>query len=157
MEVVMEWEALSKFNNFLCNGGSFKREELIELTILICAGQKEVGKLAIYIDTDEEVNPLSIEIFDDEIGILNASGLQSEMIDIFGGDSNLVAQEFLRFDDDNEEFAQYEVYFLTENSDLESWTRMIKRQVEPAVRNYDTADKLENMFKEFCLKALEVA
>ncbi len=153
----MEWEALSQLRNFLSNGGSFKREELIELTILICARQKEVGKLAIYIDTDEEVNPLSIEIFDDEIGILNASGLQSEMIDIFGGDSNLVAQEFLQFDDDNEEFAQYEVYFLTENADLESWISKIKRQVEPAVRNYDATDKLENMFKEFCLKALEVA
>lgn len=153
----MEWEPLSQLRNFLSNGGSFKREELIELTFLICARQKELGKLAIYIDADEEVNPLSIEIFDDELGVLNASGLQSEMIDIFGGDSNLVAQEFLRFDDDNEEVAQYEVHFLTENADLESWIRMIKRQVEPAVRNYDATDKLENMFKEFCLKALEVA
>lgn len=153
----MEWEALSQLRNFLSNGGSFKREELIELTILICARQKEVGKLAIYIDTDEEVNPLSIEIFDDELGVLNASGLQSEMIDIFGADSNLVTQEFLQFDDDNEEVAQYEVHFLTENADLESWISKIKRQVEPAVRNYDATDKLENMFKEFCLKALEVA
>lgn len=154
-EAVMEWEALSKLRNFLSNDGSFEREELIELTFLICAKQKELGKLAIYIDADEEVNPLSIEIFDDEFGILNADGLQSEMIDIFGADSDIVAQEFLQFDDDNEEIAQYEVYFPTEDANLKAWISKIKKQVEPALKNYKTSDKLESQFKEFCLKALE--
>jgi len=153
----MEWEALSKLRNFLSNDGSFEREELIELTFLICAKQKELGKLAIYIDADEEVNPLSIEIFDDEYGILNADGLQSEMIDIFGfgADSDIVNQEFLQFDDDSEEIAQYEVYFPTEDANLKAWISKIRKQLEPALKSYRTRDKLENQLKEFCLKALK--
>jgi hypothetical protein len=55
----LEWEALTKLREFLDGTSIFGRTELIELTYLICARQKEVGKLAIWIDADEEVSQIS--------------------------------------------------------------------------------------------------
>lgn len=149
----MEWKALTKLREFLDGTPIFGRTELIELTFLICARQKEVGKLAIWIDADEEVNPISIEIFDDEFGILSANGLEKEILDLFSQDSDQVAQEFVQFDEDDGT-AQYEVYFPTEEAELESWINEISPQVLNALKEYKPIDAFEKMLRQFCIEAL---
>lgn len=149
----MEWEALSKLRFFVSGESSFGTEELKELTFLLCAKQMESGKLSIWIDADEDVDPVSIEIFDDEFGVLSAEGLQAEMIGLFAQDSDLVSQDFVQFDEESE-LAQYEVSFPTEDADLESWLEEISSKVYPVLDSYHPQDKFEENLKQFCLKGL---
>jgi len=149
----MGWEALTKLGEFLERGSVFGKEELIELTLLICARQKELGKLAIWIHADQEVNPLSIEIFDDEYGVLSAIDLQEEMLGVFAEDSDQVSQEFVQFDDEDGT-AQYEAYFPTEDVDLSVWIDEIKVVIHPALYSYKPLTKFEENLKQFCAAAL---
>ena len=149
----MRWEALTKLQDFLDGNTPFGNEELKELTFLICARQKEAGKLAIWIDADEDVNPVSIEIFDDEYGTLSAEGIESEMIELFSQESDQVSQEFVQFSDDDG-LAQYEVYFPIEDADPDSWLKEISRVVKPALLGYESSNKFEKNLRDFCLKGI---
>jgi len=149
----MEWEALNNLRTFLSGESTFGSEELKELTFLVCARQMELGKLAIWIDADEEINPVSIEIFDDEFGVLSAEGLQAEMIELFAQESDQISQDFVQFSEESE-LPQYEVSFPTEDADLESWLNKISNQTYPALESYEPKDKFEANLKQFCLRAL---
>ena len=149
----MEWEALSNLRLFVSGESSFGCDELKELTFLLCAKQMELGKLSIWIEADEEVNPVSIEIFDDEFGVLTAEGLQAEMIELFAQDSELVSQDFVQFSEESE-LAQYEVSFPTEDADLGSWLLDISSHFQPVLESYEPKDKFEDNLKQFCLKGL---
>jgi hypothetical protein len=151
----MEWEALTNLTAFIAGESRFGSKEVTELTFLVCAKQMELGKLAILIDADEEINPVSIEIFDDEFGVLSAEGLQVEMIELFAQESDQISQDFVQFSEESE-LPQYEVSFPTEDVDLESWLNVISTQVHPALKSYEPKDKLETILKEFCLRGLTV-
>lgn len=149
----MEWEALTNLRAFVSGESSFGSDELMDLTFLVCAKQMEIGKMAIWIDADEEVNPVSIEIFDDEFGVLSAEGLQAEMIELFAQDSDKVSQEFVQFFEESE-LAQYEVSFPTEDAALESWLNEISNRTYSALESYAPKDKFEANLKQFCLMGL---
>lgn len=149
----MKWEALTNLQDFLDGKRNFGKKELEELTFLICARQKEAGKLAIWIDADEDVNPVSIEIFDDEYGTLSAEGIESEMIELFSEESDQVSQEFVQFSDDDG-LAQYEVYFPIEDAEPDSWLKEISKVVKPALLGYESRNKFEKNLRDFCLKAI---
>ena len=149
----MEWEALTNLRLFISGKSKFGSEELMELTFLVCANQIEKGQLSIWIDADEEVNPVSIEIFDDEFGVLTAEGLQTEMIKLFAQDSELISQDFVQFSEESE-LAQYEVSFPSEDADLDSWLLDISSHIQPILESYEPKDKFEDYLKQFCLKGL---
>jgi hypothetical protein len=149
----MEWEALTNLRLFVSGESTFESEELKELTFLLCAKQIELGKLSIWIDADEDVEPVSIEIFDDQFGVLNAEGLQAEMIELFAQDSDLVSQDFFQVSEESE-LDQYEVSFPTGDADLESWLEEISSKVYPALVTYMPRDEFEANLKQFCLKCM---
>jgi hypothetical protein len=149
----MEWEALTNLRAFVLGDSQFGSVELRELTFLLCARQMELGKLAIWIDADEEVNPISIEIFDDEFGLLSAEDLQTQMIELFAQDSDQISQEFVQFSEESE-LAQYEVSFPTEDADLEAWLNEITIHLHPVLESYVPEDIFEANLKQFCLQGM---
>jgi hypothetical protein len=150
----MEWHALSDLQGFLINKISFDRKVLTDLTILVCARQKSRNQLAIWIKADEEVNPISIEIFDDAYGILGADGIEQDALKIFSEESDRVSQEFVDFDEEDE-MARYDVDFPTDDVDLEGWIEQIASELSAPLAAFQPVDKLEEIFKQFCLRGIE--
>ncbi len=149
----MEWSALSHLQEFLEGDQPFDREVLVDLTILVCAKQKALNQLAIWIKTDEDINPISIEIFDDAFGLLTADGVEQDILAIFSEESDRVSQEFVDIDEDDE-MPRYEVDFPTEDSDVEAWIESIASIVSAPLTAFVPASKLEEIIKEFCLSGI---
>ena len=150
----MEWQALSDLQNFLEDERDFDREVLIDATFLVCARQKSLNQLAIWIKADDDVNPISIEIFDDAYGILTAEGIEQDVLNIFSEESDRVSQEFVNFDEEDG-MGLYEVDFPTEDADVEEWIQSISTDLKNALAEFEPADKFEEILKEFCSMGLE--
>lgn len=149
----MEWEALTNLRAFVRGASIFGSEELRELTFLLCANQIEAGKLAIWIDADEDVNPIRIEIFDDEFGVLSAKGIESEVLALFSQESDQISQEFVQFSEEDG-LARYEVSFPTEDANIQAWINEVSPRSLPDLESYKPKNKFEDNLKQFCLRGL---
>ena len=150
----MQWSALTDLQEFLDGNRDFDREVLIDLTILVCARQKSLNQLAIWIKADDDINPISIEIFDDAYGALKVDGIEQEALDIFAEESDRVSQEFVDFDEEDG-MGRYDVDFPTEDADVEEWILSITSKLKSPLSEFKPGDQLEIVFKEFCLRGLE--
>ena len=150
----MQWSALSDLQEFLDGRRDFDREVLIDLTILVCARQKSLNQLAIWIKADDDINPISIEIFDDAYGVLKVDGIEQEVLDIFAEESDRVSQEFVDFDEEDG-MGRYDVDFPTEDADVEEWILSISSKLKSPLSEFKPVDQLEKVFKEFCFCGIE--
>ena len=90
---------------------------LEDLFLICCAVQQEKSQLVIWVDTDADANPISIEIYDDEFGILDVTKFKTEFLDFFSIESDFIQSELHEWNED-EECGQNEISFTTEDLDL---------------------------------------
>jgi hypothetical protein len=107
----------SELKRFLTNQKTFDIKCLEDLFLLSCVIQQNKGKLAIWLDTDSQATPFSIEIYDDEFNILDTDKYQSDFFNLFTDESDFVYSELRAWDED-EGTGQYEVGFNLGDLDL---------------------------------------
>ena len=107
----------SALNLFLKSKKVFDVQCLEDLFLICCVVQKEKNQLAIWVDTDSDANPISIDIFDDEFGILDVAKFGSEFLTLFSAESEFIQSELHEWNED-EERGQNEISFTTEDLDL---------------------------------------
>ena len=107
----------SDLNLFLRKKKVFDVKCLEDLFLICCVVQQEKSQLAIWVDTDSEANPISIDIFDDEFGILDVIKFKSEFLELFSADSEFIQSDLHEWNED-EELGQNEISFTTEDLDL---------------------------------------
>jgi hypothetical protein len=107
----------SDLNLFLKNQKAFDVKCLEDLFLICCLVQQEKSQLTIWVDSDSDSNPISIEIYDDEFGILDVTEFNFEFLEIFSADSEFIQSELHEWNED-EERGQNEISFTTEDLDL---------------------------------------
>jgi len=107
----------SDLNLFLKNKKSFDVKCLEDLFLICCAVQHEKSQLTIWVDSDSNAKPISIDIYDDEFGILDITKFGSEFLELFAAESEFIQSELHEWNSD-EELGQNEISFTTEDLDL---------------------------------------
>ena len=75
---------------FLNNKKDFDVKCLEDLFLICCVAQHEKSQLVIWVDTDVDANPISIDLYDDEFGILDVAKFKSEFLDLFATESDFI-------------------------------------------------------------------
>lgn len=142
----------SDLNKFLEGRKDFDQKCLEDLFLICCSVQKDNEKLFIWVNTDSDANPVSIDIYDDQFGIIDASKFQSDYLSLFSTESEFIQSELHEWNDDDE-IGQNEIYFTTEDLD----SGFLKKQRQLLLQNLHTVQNLdqwhENM-KQFIEKCL---
>lgn len=102
---------------FLDDEKAFDVKCLEDLFLICCVVQQEKSQLVIWVDTDADANPISIDIYDDEFGILDVTKFKTEFLDFFSAESDFIQSELHEWNED-EERGQNEISFTTEDLDL---------------------------------------
>ena len=142
----------SKLKAFLEGQASFDLVCLENLFLIACLIQKEKNQLAIWVDSDIDANPVSIEIFDDAFGTLDSLTFQSEYLNFFCQESDFIQSELIEWDDEDET-GQNEIYFVDEDLDLNSIvqkTSLLKMSAE----NLAVTNAWHSNLKQFVLNAI---
>ena len=107
----------SSLNLFLKNKKAFDVQCLEDLFLICCAVQHEKSQLTIWVDSDFDANPISIDIYDDEFEILDVAKFGAEFLTLFSEESEFIQSELHEWNED-EERGQNEISFTTEDLDL---------------------------------------
>ena len=121
----------SDLNKFLEGKKEFDHKCLEDLFLLCCAVQLDDEKLTIWIDTNSDSNPVAIDIYDDEFGVIDVSKFQSEYLILFGAESKFIQSELHEWNED-EERGQNAVSFSTEDLDLDFLTEQGSKLLDVA-------------------------
>jgi len=107
----------SDLNLFLKNKKAFDVQCLEDLFLICCAVQHEKSQLTIWVDSDSDANPISIDIYDDEFEILDVTKFGAEFLTLFSEESEFIQSELHEWNEE-EERGQNEISFTTEDLDL---------------------------------------
>jgi hypothetical protein len=107
----------SDLNLFLKNKKAFDVQCLEDLFLICCAVQHEKSQLTIWVDSDSDANPISIDIYDDEFEILDVAKFGAEFLTLFSEESEFIQSELHEWNEE-EERGQNEISFTTEDLDL---------------------------------------
>ena len=103
---------------FLSGNKVFCTNCLEDLFLICCLIQAEKDKMAVWVDIDDDGNPVSIDVFDDEFNILDSSQFQSEFLDLFwNANWNFTLHEIYESPEEDGKF-QYNISFIPENLEL---------------------------------------
>ena len=142
----------SDLNLFLKKKKVFDVKCLEDLFLICCVVQQEKSQLAIWVDTDSEANPISIDIFDDEFGILDVIKFKSEYLELFSADSEFIQSDLHEWNED-EERGQNEISFTTEDLNL-SFLSSKKSQLLNEVKGLSKLSPWQASLKKFISKVL---
>ena len=137
---------------FLNNKKDFDVKCLEDLFLICCVVQQEKSQLVIWVDTDVDANPISIDIYDDEFGILDVAKFKSEFLDLFAIESDLIQSELHEWNED-EERGQNEISFTTEDLDLDFLTEQRSKLLDK-VKGMAKSGPWHTNLKEFINKVL---
>ena len=137
---------------FLNNKKDFDVKCLEDLFLICCVVQQEKSQLVIWVDTDVDANPISIDIYDDEFGILDVAKFKSEFLDLFAIESDLIQSELHEWNED-EERGQNEISFTTEDLDLDFLTEQ-RSELLDKVKGMPKLGPWHTNLKEFINKVL---
>ena len=137
---------------FLNNKKDFDVKCLEDLFLICCVVQQEKSQLVIWVDTDVDANPISIDIYDDEFGILDVAKFKSEFLDLFSSESDFIQSELHEWNED-EERGQNEISFTTEDLDLDFLTEQ-RSELLDKVKGMAKLGPWHTNLKEFINKVL---
>ena len=137
---------------FLNNKKDFDVKCLEDLFLICCELQQEKSQLVIWVDTDVDANPVSIDIYDDEFGILDVAKFKSEFLDLFATESDFIQSELHEWNED-EERGQNEISFTTEDLDLDFLTEQ-RSELLDKVKGMPKLGPWHTNLKEFINKVL---
>jgi hypothetical protein len=137
---------------FLNNKKNFDVKCLEDLFLICCVVQQEKSQLVIWVDTDVDANPISIDIYDDEFGILDVAKFKSEFLDLFATESDFIQSELHEWNED-EERGQNEISFTTEDLDLDFLTEQ-RSELLDKVKEMSKLGPWHTNLKEFINKVL---
>ena len=137
---------------FLNNKKDFDVKCLEDLFLICCVVQQEKSQLVIWVDTDVDANPISIDIYDDEFGILDVAKFKSEFLDLFVTESDFIQSELHEWNED-EERGQNEISFTTEDLDLDFLTEQ-RSELLDKVKGMAKLGPWHTNLKEFINKVL---
>ena len=101
---------------------------LEDLFLVCCLIQADKNKIAVWVEIDDDGNPISIDVFDDEFKILDSSLFQSEFLHFFWNSNwNFILKELYH---DDESGSQYYIGFTPENLDLNFLTKQAPRLLD---------------------------
>jgi hypothetical protein len=144
----------SSLNLFLKNKKAFDVQCLEDLFLICCAVQHEKSQLTIWVDSDSDANPTSIDIYDDEFEILDVTKFETEFLEFFSAESEFIQSELHEWNDD-EERGQNEISFTTEDLDL-GFLSDQKSHLLSQVNGLSTLNLWHTSLKEFINKVLSV-
>ena len=142
----------SKLKAFLEGQASFDLVCLEDLFLLCCLIQEEKIQLTIYINSDKDANPISIEIFD-ELNILDSLTFKSEYLNFFSQESDFIKSDLIIVFDEEYGYSTSEISFVDEDLDLSSVvkkTSLLKTNVE----NLAVTDAWHSNLQQFVLNAI---
>jgi hypothetical protein len=137
---------------FLNNKKDFDVKCLEDLFLICCVVQQEKSQLVIWVDTDVDANPISIDIYDDEFGILDVAKFKSEFLDLFAAESDFIQSELHEWNED-EERGQNEISFTTEDLDLDFLTEQ-RSELLDKVKGMSKLGPWHTNLQEFINKVL---
>ena len=137
---------------FLDDKKVFDVKCLEDLFLICCVIQQEKSQLVIWVDTDVDANPISIDIYDDEFSVLDVAKFKSEFLDFFSSESDFIQSELHEWNED-EERGQNEISFTTEDSDLNFITEQ-RSELLDKVKGLSQLSPWHTNLKEFINKVL---
>jgi len=144
----------SDLNLFLKNKKVFDIQCLEDLFLICCAVQHEKSQLTIWVDSDSDANPISIDIYDDEFEILDVTKFKAEFLELFSAESEFIQSELHEWNED-EDRGQNEISFTTEDLGL-SFLSDQKSQLLSKVNGLSKLNPWHTSLKEFINKVLSV-
>lgn len=137
---------------YLDDEKAFDVKCLEDLFLICCVVQQEKSQLVIWVGIDADANPMSIDIYDDEFGILDVKKFQTEFLDFFSTESDFIQSELHEWNED-EECGQNEISFTTEDLDLNFLTEKESVLLDE-VKGLSKLDPWHTSLKKFINKVL---
>lgn len=137
---------------YLDDEKAFDVKCLEDLFLICCVVQQEKSQLVIWVGIDADANPMSIDIYDDEFGILDVKKFQTEFLDFFSTESDFIQSELHEWNED-EECGQNEISFTTEDLDL-NFLKEKESVLLDEVKGLSKLDPWHTSLKKFINKVL---
>jgi len=138
---------------FLSGNKVFCTNALEDLFLICCLIQAGKDKIAVWVNIDDDGNPLSIDVFDDEFKILDSSQFQSDFLDLFwNANWNFTLKELYASPEDDGKF-EYYISFIPENLELNFLTNQVPILLDELLRLPSLSSWHENL-KLFIVKVL---